>query len=426
MNKLLPLAAILLSGLTTSAQHEKCTATTTHNAALQANPAMAVRQQAIEQYTHDWITQHPNGVSSRTVMNIPVVIHIVHGGEAVGTGTNISDAQALSQIEVLNRDFNNLNTDSMPASHAFYPLVGNAQINFCLATVDPQGAPTSGIERIDGQARFSIATWANGAAIDGTLKPATTWDATRYLNLWVLTFTAGGEDSSTLGYATFPDAHGSATDGVVILTTAFGNTGNVTATNGGGRTGTHEVGHYLNLFHIWGDQNCGNDSVSDTPPQVDKNGGCPSFPHNANNTCGSDANGEMYMDYMDYVDDACMIMFSKGQAARMQAALSGPRASLLSSTVCSGVNGINPVSYAPQISVYPNPASATINVSVNMMPDEASVEIYDAIGQKMLSQNFAQATQMMNLNVSNFAPGAYSVAVTSAHQKYFTKVVITK
>ena len=352
MTKFLPLIALLLTALMSDAQ-EKCKAATMQAIRLHNDPALEARRQAIEQYTHDWIAQHPDGIVSRSLLTIPVVVHVVHAGEAIGTGTNISDAQVLSQIDVLNRDYKNLNTDSMQSTHPFYPLVGNAGIHFCLASIDTAGNPTTGIDRIDGNARFGMPTWPSAAVIDATLKPATIWAPTKYLNLWVAAFTAGGEDSSTLGYATFPENHGTNTDGVVIRPNAFGTLGAVTSNNGGGRTGTHEVGHYLNLRHVWGDQNCGNDSVADTPPQVTKNYNCPTFPHNANNACGSGPNGEMYMNYMDYVDDLCMIMFSKGQVARMQATLSGSRSSLLASNAC-GTTGINDIRYAPQVSVYTN------------------------------------------------------------------------
>jgi hypothetical protein len=424
MKKFLPLFVLLLTALVSDAQ-EKCTAATIQAAKLSNDPALAARRQAIEQYTRDWIAQHPDGIASRSLLTIPVVVHVVHAGEAIGTGGNISDAQVLSQIDVLNLDYKNLNTDSMQSTHPFYPLVGNAGIQFCMASVDTAGNPTTGIDRIDGNARFGMTTWPSATVIDATLKPATIWAPTRYLNLWVTTFSAGGEDSSTLGYATFPENHGTNTDGVVIKSNAFGTTGSVSGANAGGRTGTHEVGHYLNLRHVWGDQNCGDDSVADTPPQVTKNYGCPTFPHNANNACGAGLNGEMYMNYMDYVDDPCMIMFSKGQAGRIQAALSGPRQSLLASTAC-GTVGIHDISYVSRVSVYPNPASGSINVSVNVPLQNASIEIFNALGQKMMARDFVGSAQLMNLNVSSFDAGLYSLVVTSEHQKYFAKVILTK
>jgi len=157
------------------------------------------------------------------------------------------------------------------------------------------------------------------------------WPTNQYLNIWVCNMSGG-----ILGYAQFPGG-AAATDGVVIGYTCFGTTGTAQAPFNRGRTGTHEVGHWLNLRHIWGDATCGNDLVSDTPVHNTSNYGCPSHPRS--NSCGTSA--EMFMNYMDYVDDACMQMFSNGQKARMQALFvsGGARASLASSPGCSGTSG---------------------------------------------------------------------------------------
>ena len=144
------------------------------------------------------------------------------------------------------------------------------------------------------------------------------WPANRYLNLWVCTLGGG-----LLGYAQFPGGP-ARTDGVVILNTAFGTTGTATTPFDLGRTATHEVGHWLNLRHIWGDRNdCGGtDFVTDTPNAQLPNYGKPTFPHIS---CNNAPNGDMFMDYMDYVDDAAMVMFTAGQVERMNATLAGPR-----------------------------------------------------------------------------------------------------
>jgi hypothetical protein len=133
--------------------------------------------------------------------------------------------------------------------------------------------------------------------------------------------------SNLLGYAQFPGGPAQ-TDGVVILHSAFGTTGTAAAPFDRGRTATHEIGHWLNLFHIWGDDGTGcngTDEVDDTPNQADENTGCPGFP---SPSCANDPNGDMFMNYMDYTDDACMFMFTAGQVTRMQAALDGPRSSI--------------------------------------------------------------------------------------------------
>ncbi|MCA1682897.1 MAG: zinc metalloprotease, partial [Actinobacteria bacterium] len=147
------------------------------------------------------------------------------------------------------------------------------------------------------------------------------WPADRYLNLWVCKLS-----DNLLGYAQFPGGP-AATDGVVILYSAFGTVGVAAAPFDLGRTATHEIGHFLGLRHIWGDQNdcSGNDFVADTPRAKEANMGKPTFPHI---TCNNGPNGDMYMNYMDYVDDDTMFMFTSGQVARMNATLAGPRKKL--------------------------------------------------------------------------------------------------
>ncbi|RYF77048.1 MAG: zinc metalloprotease, partial [Cytophagaceae bacterium] len=135
-------------------------------------------------------------------------------------------------------------------------------------------------------------------------------DPAHNLNIWICNIGGG-----ILGYAQFPGGS-AATDGVVIGPQYFGNTGYVAAPYDKGRTATHEIGHWLNLRHIWGDASCGNDLVADTPTQQTANYGCPSFPHV---TCGNGANGDMYMNYMDYTNDPCMYMFTNGQTTRSRA-----------------------------------------------------------------------------------------------------------
>ena len=204
----------------------------------------------------------------------------------------------------------------MPAG--WQSLVSDANIEFALATTDPDGAATSGITR--------TATAVEAFRPDDTVKSSATggadpWPADRYVNLWVCSLV-----SRLLGYAQFPGGP-AATDGVVILNTAFGTLGTALDPFDNGRTATHEVGHFLGLRHIWGDKNdcSGDDFVADTPRAKEANQGTPDFPHI---TCNNGPNGDMFMNYMDYVDDDAMVMFTIGQVARMNATLAGPRKTL--------------------------------------------------------------------------------------------------
>ena len=202
---------------------------------------------------------------------------------------------------------------------AWKGLVADSKIKFQLATKDPDGKRTDGIVRVQtDRASFGAGDGVKRASKGGS----TAWPTDAYLNLWVCTLGGG-----LLGYAQFPGGP-KATDGVVILNTAFGTEGTAAAPFNLGRTLTHEVGHWLNLRHIWGDTlDCsGGDRVSDTPNCEGPNYGKPTFPVTS---CSNGPNGDMFMNYMDYVDDAAMFMFTAGQVARMSACLAGPRKSFV-------------------------------------------------------------------------------------------------
>lgn len=278
-------------------------------------PEMKSNQTAIEEQTQNFLLS--NAKTSLATVNIPVVVHVVYNT----TAQNISDAQILSQIDVLNEDFRKMNADKVNVPSAFSSLAADCNISFCLAKKDPNGAATTGIIRKS----TTVASFTDDNVKSSSTGGSTAWPASKYLNIWVCNLGGG-----LLGYAQFPGGP-AATDGVVMLYTAFGRVGNVSAPYNKGRTATHEVGHWLNLRHIWGDANCGSDLVNDTPTQQTSNYGCPAYPHV---TCSN--SGDMSMNYMDYVNDNCMYMFTTGQSTRMNALFSstGARYSLVSSTAC--------------------------------------------------------------------------------------------
>lgn len=271
---------------------------------------------------------------SRSVITIPIIFHIIHDGDAVGSAENISLAQVNSQIDVLNEDYRKLfgtagyNTNAVGA---------DCEIEFCAAVVDPSGNVLTepGIDRVNlGQQEW------DQTDINATLKPQTIWDPARYCNVWTVRF--GGGSANLLGYAQFPSSSGlqglnggggtATTDGVVIRYNACGRVGTVTSPYNKGRTLTHELGHWLGLRHIWGDQSCGNDYCNDTPTSTGANYGCAT----GQNTC-PDAGNDMVENYMDYSNDACMNIFTNDQKTRMMTVMSvSPRrASLTSSNVCT-------------------------------------------------------------------------------------------
>ncbi|GAB3232691.1 hypothetical protein GCM10027346_20110 [Hymenobacter seoulensis] len=316
------------ASLTAEAQTvRQCSTMENLAAQLAADPTMAQRLSNIENQTRQF---QADPVAQRTtaVITIPVVVHVLYNT----TAQNISDAQIQSQITVLNEDFSKTNADVSKTPSAFAGLAANANIQFVLAKRTPSGTATTGIERKS----TTITSWGTDDKMKSTATGGlNAWDATKYLNLWVCNLSGG-----VLGYAQFPGGPVS-TDGVVILTSAFGRGGSASAPFNLGRTGTHEVGHWLNLRHIWGDASCGNDLVSDTPTQQTSNYGCPSFPKV---TCSNGPNGDMFMNYMDYTDDACMYMFSNGQSSRMNAlfATGGARVGLVTSTGGTAPGGTTP------------------------------------------------------------------------------------
>ncbi|MFC5477764.1 M43 family zinc metalloprotease [Massilia suwonensis] len=321
-------------------QVRKCGTMDVHRRLLSTDPEYARRRDDIEIEAMRY--QAGEGSVQRSgITRIPVVVHVVWNTAA----QNISDAQIASQIEVLNRDFRRTNPDVGITPAPFLPLATDARIEFFLADTDPSGAPTSGIER----RQTSVASFNDNDAVKSTASGGlNAWPAANYLNVWVCQLGGG-----LLGYAQFPGGP-DATDGVVILHSAFGTTGTAAAPFNLGRTTTHEIGHWLNLNHIWGDDGTGcsgTDNVADTPNQAGANVGAPSFPHVS---CSNGPNGDMFMNYMDYVDDRAMVMFSAGQVARMQACLDGVR-----SAIGSSAGAIRPSS-SPVVAWGPNRLDAFV------------------------------------------------------------------
>ncbi|HYM35460.1 MAG TPA: zinc metalloprotease [Steroidobacteraceae bacterium] len=289
-----------------------CGAMEAHMRLVEVDPEFRKRRARIHSQTDIMIAR---GMAAKKVpVTIPVVVHVVYKTAA----ENISMAQITSQIDALNRDYSAGNLDKNKAPSVWSGLIVDSQIRFALAAKDPKGKPTNGVTRTKTKsASFSTHDKVKHVATGG----ADAWPSDKYLNLWVCTLS-----NNLLGYAQFPGGP-AATDGVVILNTAFGTNGTAKAPFNLGRTATHEVGHWLNLNHIWGDtSDCsGTDHVADTPNAQQPNFGTPAFPHIS---CGNGPNGDMFMNYMDYVDDKVMVMFTHGQVARMQATMAGPRSSI--------------------------------------------------------------------------------------------------
>src|SRR6266446_3599739 len=292
-----------------------CGAMQVHNRLLEQYPEFRNRLGRLEHRTRERLSLPAAFRAAPQIITIPVVVHVVYRTAQ----QNIAKAQIDSQIAALNRDYSAANPDRNAVPAAWAGLVTNTNVQFALATRDPAGHPTDGVTRTHTQhASFDTLDAVKSNARGG----ANAWPRDRYLNLWVCNLSGG-----VLGYAQFPGGP-AATDGVVITYTAFGTSGTAAAPFNMGRTATHEIGHWLNLRHIWGDtEDCtGNDFVDDTPNAQHPNFDRPTFPHVS---CGNGPNGDMFMNYMDYVDDAAMVMFTAGQVVRMHAALDGARSALV-------------------------------------------------------------------------------------------------
>lgn len=259
-------------------------------AQLKADPTLAIRMNQIEAFTQNSMT---NGRLVNGKVEIPVIVNVLYKTAA----ENISDTQIQTQIDVLNQDFNAANSDFSSVPTLFSGVAANIGITFVLEKINRKATTKTSWGTRDAMKKTK----------QGGLDPTS---PTTKLNLWACTIGGG-----ILGYAQFPGGS-SATDGVVIDSKYFGLSGTASYPYNLGRTATHEVGHWMNLRHIWGDATCGSDLVTDTPTHNTANYGVPTYPHLS--TC-TGTPVEMTMNYMDYTDDRGMYMFSNGQKTRMAA-----------------------------------------------------------------------------------------------------------
>ncbi len=326
-------------------------------------------------------------------VTIPVHFIIVHEpSEGVGQGQNVSLERINSQIQVLNDDFARSNSDAANTPSVFSAAA--TEISFCLATIDPMGNPTNGVTRY----AQNNANNSNFEDIENSIIQETIWPPTRYLNIYVAPNMDG-----VLGYSSVPspgNLPGTNNDVVRVLTSAFGGEGFATsAIYNLGRTATHEIGHWLGLRHVWGSGGCSSDDgFDDTPMQSDPNYGCLSHP---SASCSN--GGDMFMNYMDYVDDNCMNAFTQEQADYMSFIVEGTRTNLLNSAITA---------CAPDGS--PNISIASLqNISCAGQQD-GSIEINAVAGTPPYSFSLNSGPAQSSGIFENLTSGNYTVSVASA------------
>jgi hypothetical protein len=326
----------------------------------QQNPNLENEMKLYNAQLDQWIANNST-VERRggdAVITIPIVFHILYKNAT----ENLTDADIQSQLVAMNADFMGLNADTSKTPAAFKKVFGAPKIQFCLAQRTPDGKATNGIVR-KSTTKTSFGT--DNAAKFSSKGGDDAWDTKRYYNIWICDLGA-----TLLGYGEFPTATATNTFGYVGH---YKYTGTINSTKPYhlGRTTTHEIGHCFNLRHIWGDANCGDDLVSDTPTQQKDNGGCPTFPHV---TCNNGPNGDMFMNYMDYSNDDCMNMFTKGQTTRMLAVVnSAPYNALKTSDGCQP---LTPASVAIVSNDADNTICAGTSVTFTATPTGATSPTY--------------------------------------------------
>lgn len=360
------------------------------------NPGLTAAVQQVEQFIQGQQGSAPvvqTTTSGGPLITIPVVVHVVYNK----AGENVSDQAIANMIKTLNLCFRKMHPDTIKTPQRFSALSADCEIEFQLATSDPQRRATNGIIR----KYTAVSSWETDDKVKFSAQSGdNAWDAKSYLNIWIcnLRFVSG--------YASVPGDE-AARDGIVLNYGALG------------KTIVHETGHWLGLKHIWGDQNCGDDGIADTPQQSTATPGCPS---GIRISCSNGPDGDMYMNYMDVTKDACVNLFTKGQKQRMQALFKsgGLRYSLFASTGLKEplyqeiplpqdtATAAKPVVIV-QPTLYPNPATSevTLDLANDLQWVGKMVYISNAQGLTVMQQQVS--AKLQRIDITRLRAGMYFI-----------------
>ena len=381
------------------------------------NRAVSQKRVRILQLMEAWMNHQGQILQIRTVVTLPIVVHIVWKEEE----ENISEAQILSQIEALNEDFRAMNENLGIVPEEFQPLIADVEIEFCLAETDPQGNASSGITRTHTSQNFVGTAIANGARTiffsDNGGKDA--WPTDRYINIWV------GRREFALGAATFPGQASAETDGIVIDPYYFGRTGLATESFPFhlGKTLSHEMGHYFGLSHLNGpgaNSDCTeDDGIEDTPLQSGTYiGECPIHPMES---CGSN---DMFMNIMSLTNDECLAMFTPGQKMFVMATLNTARSGLLNDISCIPTSSGEIDTQKIVFEIMPNPAGDYLSILPN--PDysaDGMLFLFNSAGSLLLKKQVSSQTGV-NIDIHSVDPGLYFVSLFINNKKLTKKLII--
>ena len=379
---------------------------------------IAQREAAIAAWIDDY--QSSAALRSDEIYTIPVVVHVVWYEEE----DNIPEEQIIAQMAILNEDFSFKNQNTFFIPSEFESRVATVGFEFCLASLDPDGNPTNGITRTqtdyDGIGNFceTLDPLQRKRIFHTDLGGKDAWDTDRYLNIWVAPM------KGLFGRATPPEPFISNDpcsqmepneDGVIVDPKYFGPS--CYPPQHLGRTVTHEIGHYFNLLHTFGldTDDCDTDFVDDTPEQMSPYFGCPRYPQ------ASCTSSDMFMNFMDLVDDECMAMFTEGQKLRMLAALLGPRRGLIENEVCV----VPPLSDNFQLRTFPNPTTDCINIRFESPVENEviNLRIFDAAG-KMVYTGRHNALTIPSVVVRQWGDGLFIVELTTKTDRYINRVLV--